>query len=126
MLRADARFSQDGGHDSLNSRFGLGSDQLLEWEVVTASGKHLVASPTENEGFYWVLSGGGGGMSPVVLSTTVRAHADFKVASTDLIFTNAGISGDEFYNVVKTFLMSLPTMADAGTWSVWKLSPGLG
>ncbi|RYP11082.1 hypothetical protein DL764_000240 [Monosporascus ibericus] len=118
------RFSQSGRHDPLTTRFGLGSDQVLEWEVVTATGKHFVASLTEKEVFYWALSGGGGTYA-AVLSTTVTAHADFKVASANPVFTNAGILDDEFYDVIKTLLMSLPTTLDAGIWSVWQLSPGL-
>lgn len=117
-------YLQGGGHGPLMSKFGLGTDQVLEWELVTANGTHLNATPTENPDLYWALSGGGGGTYGAVLSTTVRAHDDFKVAAANLTFTSTGVSDEVFYAVVKTFLMTLPAMADAGTWSVWNLMQG--
>ncbi|RYP65454.1 hypothetical protein DL769_006309 [Monosporascus sp. CRB-8-3] len=117
-------FTQGGGHGPLNSLFGLGADQVLEWEVVTAAGEHLVATPTENEDLYWALSGGGGGTYAAVLSITVRAHEDLKVSGANLNFVNTGVSEDAFYGVVKTFLTSLPALAGAGSWSTWQLGQG--
>lgn len=54
-------FTQGGGHSQLSGVYGLGADNVLEWEVVTAEGIHLVATPTKNSDLYWALSGGGGG-----------------------------------------------------------------
>ena len=48
-------YTQGGGHSALSTSFGLGADQTLEWEVVTASGKLVTASRTENEDLYWAL-----------------------------------------------------------------------
>ncbi|KAI2465784.1 hypothetical protein F4781DRAFT_435039 [Annulohypoxylon bovei var. microspora] len=42
-------FLQGVGHSTLSSTYGMGADQILEWEVVSANGTHLVASPFENE-----------------------------------------------------------------------------
>ncbi|KAI1095728.1 FAD binding domain-containing protein [Rostrohypoxylon terebratum] len=114
-------YTQGGGHGPLNSQVGLGADQVLEWEVVTAAGEHLVATPTANEDLYWALSGGGGGTYAAVLSVTLRAHENFNVSGAVLIFTNTG-SDDAFFGAVKTFLMSLPALADAGSWSSWLLA----
>lgn len=52
-------YTQGGGHSLLNSAYGMAADQVLEWEVVTTQGEHLIATPTENEDLYWALSGGG-------------------------------------------------------------------
>ncbi|KAI1185598.1 hypothetical protein F5B17DRAFT_432374, partial [Nemania serpens] len=54
-------YTQGGGHSTLASSYGLGADNVLEWEVVTVDGRHLVATPTQNADLYWALSGGGGG-----------------------------------------------------------------
>lgn len=115
-------FTQGGGHGPLNSRVGLGADQVLEWEVITAAGEHLIATPTVNDDLYWALSGGGGGTYAAVLSVTLRAHEDLKVSGANLNFTNIEGFDDVFYSVVKTFLMSLPALADAGSWSSWQLA----
>ncbi|EQL01325.1 FAD binding domain-containing protein [Ophiocordyceps sinensis CO18] len=110
-------YSQGGGLGPLSSAFGLGADQVLEWEVVLASGQHVVATPTRYKDLYWALSGGGGGPYAAVLSMTVRAHPAVKVASANLTFTDAGVSGQSFTEAVKTFLSTLPRLAEAGTWS---------
>lgn len=84
-------FSQGGGHGPLGAAYGLAADQVLEWEVVTASGEHLaLAGHGEHADLFWALSGGGGGNFAVVLSMTVRAHADGPVAGAGFSFTNPG------------------------------------
>ncbi|KAK6829556.1 FAD binding domain protein [Apiospora arundinis] len=118
-------WSQGAGHGPLNSRFGLGADQVLEWEVVTAGGRHMTASPAENSDLYWALSGGGGGTYAAVVSVTVRAHRLTVVSAATLSFTNAGVSDDTFYEAVQTYVMSLPALTQGGTWSSWLLTPGL-
>ena len=74
-------YTQGGGHGPLSSKFGLGADQVLEWEVVTATGQLLTASPTQNAELYWALCGGGGGTYGVVISMTVKLHDSLSVAA---------------------------------------------
>jgi FAD/FMN-containing dehydrogenase len=45
-------YTQGGGHSALSTSFGLGADQTLSWEVVTASGRLVTASRTENLSLY--------------------------------------------------------------------------
>ncbi|KAJ2978981.1 hypothetical protein NUW58_g7323 [Xylaria curta] len=44
-----------GGHGPLGATYGLAADNTLEFEVVTADGRHLVASPTQHSDLYWAL-----------------------------------------------------------------------
>ncbi|KAI1146821.1 FAD/FMN-containing isoamyl alcohol oxidase-like protein MreA [Nemania diffusa] len=83
-------FSQGAGHGPLGTAYGLGADQVLEWEVVTAAGNVLTASPVENGELYWALTGGGPGNYAVVLSATVRTHSDGPVSGAGFTFTNVG------------------------------------
>ncbi|KAI1357675.1 FAD/FMN-containing isoamyl alcohol oxidase-like protein MreA [Xylaria arbuscula] len=83
-------FSQGAGHGPLGTAYGLGADQVLEWEVVTAAGNVLTASPVENEELYWALTGGGPGNYAVVLSATVRTYPDGPVSGAGFTFTNVG------------------------------------
>ncbi|PQE16637.1 FAD FMN-containing isoamyl alcohol oxidase protein [Rutstroemia sp. NJR-2017a BBW] len=83
-------FTQGGGHGPLGSAYGLGADQVLEWEVVTAAGKHMSVSPVHEADLYWALSGGGAGNFAVVLSMTVRAYVDGPVAGASFSFVNNG------------------------------------
>ena len=79
-------FLQGGGHSTLSSTYGLGADQILQWEVVNANGTHLVASPSENEDLYWALSGGGGGTYGVVVCVTVKAFKDGTIGGAFLTY----------------------------------------
>ena len=53
-----------GGHSTVASTFGLGSDQVLSAQVVTADGKLVTADPSTNKDLFWAIRGGGAGMLP--------------------------------------------------------------
>lgn len=114
-------FSQGGGHGPLMSTFGLGADQVLEWELVTATGAHIVASPSQYSDLYWALSGGGGGTYGVVVSATIKAHPDIKVSAANLSFSGQNVTKKAFSSVIETWLMSSAVSSDAGTTSAWVL-----
>jgi hypothetical protein len=117
-------YTQGAGHGPLNAMYGLAADNVLEWEAVTAEGKHVVATP-ENEysDLYWALSGGGGGTYAVVLSMTVKAHLDGPVGGATLQFNSTNITSTTFWNAVEYFHELLPSfIAQPGYHSVHTLS----
>ena len=67
---------------------------MLEWEVVTANGDRIIATPLNNADMYWALTGSGSGTFGVVISMTVRAHQDGAVGGTTLSFALDEISKD--------------------------------
>jgi FAD/FMN-containing dehydrogenase len=48
-----------GGIGWLGRAYGFSSDNLVSAEVVTAEGKTVVASDSENVDLFWALRGGG-------------------------------------------------------------------
>jgi hypothetical protein len=50
-----------GGHGTLSSKYGLGSDQILSLQVVTADGEVVTADPETNPDLFFALRGGGPG-----------------------------------------------------------------
>ena len=107
-------YTQGGGHSPLSSKYGLGADQVLEWEVVTTEGKHIVASPKQHEDLFWALCGGGGGTYAVVISMTVRAHLDGVVGGASLTFSANGLSRDTYWSAFSSWQSLLPGLVDAG------------
>lgn len=114
-------YTQGAGASPLASKFGLAADQVLEWEVVTPTGKVLTATPDQNSDLYWALSGGGGGTYGVVLSMTVKLHENMPTGGATLSFTE---STDKYWDAVEVFLMSLPAIVDAGAVVYWQVIPG--
>lgn len=115
-------YTQGGGHSALSTEFGLGADQTLEFEVVTAAGKLVTASRSQNPDLFWALSGGGGGNYGVVVSMTVRAHQDTMISGAAVQFTAAGISSDTFYKAVTQFHHLLPRMIDQGVTVIYQMT----
>ncbi|TVY19102.1 FAD-linked oxidoreductase ZEB1 [Lachnellula arida] len=106
-------WAQGGGVAMLSGLYGLGADNVLEWEVVTADGEHLIATPSQNQDLYWAMSGGGGGSYAVALSMTMRVFEDGPIgrASFAISNTTAG-STDAFWEAVNTFHSNLQPILD--------------
>ena len=107
-------FTQGGGHSTLSTSFGLAADQVLEYEVVTAKGKILTASPKKNSDLYWALSGGGGGTYAVVTSMTVRAYDTGNVGGAKIQFLANSTDAETYGEIVKRFHSLAPDMVDQG------------
>jgi hypothetical protein len=111
-----------GGHGPGVSKFGLGADQALEWEVVTGTGEILIANQQTNRDLYWALSGGGGGTYGVVSSLTIKVYPDLTSSAATLSFASRGANDDAFWDVVETWQKSLPTITQNGCFAIGTIS----
>ncbi len=62
-----------GGSGWFERKLGLASDNLLSVDLVTADGRSVTGSETENPDLFWALHGGGGNFG-VATSLTFRLH----------------------------------------------------
>ncbi|OGM43517.1 hypothetical protein ABOM_008058 [Aspergillus bombycis] len=89
-----------GGHGPLSSMYGLGADTTLEFEVATADGTVVTATPdNEHSDLYWALSGGGPGNYGVVLSITAKAWPDQSFAGAAFTFVNT--NDDTYWQAIR-------------------------
>ncbi|KAJ5336689.1 hypothetical protein MYU51_005755 [Penicillium brevicompactum] len=106
-------YIQAGGHSPFGTRGGMASDNALEFEVVTADGKLVIANDYQNSDLFWALRGGGGGTFGVVVNVTVRTLPETPVLVTNLNFTTA-LGDEQFWEAVSEYHAALPALNDAG------------
>ncbi|KAK4099847.1 FAD-binding domain-containing protein [Parathielavia hyrcaniae] len=114
-----AGFTMGAGHSALSSSFGLGADQVLEYEVVTADGQIVTASPTQNSDLYWALSGGGPGTFGVVASMTVRTYPAALVGGASIALSAAYTTPEKFQQAFAALHALLPNMTDLGAHVIY-------
>ena len=65
---------QGGGLGPFDRNLGLGVDNLVQVEIVTADGQLRTANNCTNSDLFWALTGGGGGNWGVVVSTIQKVQ----------------------------------------------------
>ncbi|KAI0420780.1 FAD binding domain-containing protein [Xylaria grammica] len=76
-----------GGHSALASTYGMGADQVLSLDVVTADGRFVTADANHNKDLFFALRGGGGSTYGIVTSAIVKAHPPTPVLGSSLSFS---------------------------------------
>ncbi|KAK4233326.1 FAD binding domain-containing protein [Achaetomium macrosporum] len=109
-----AGFTMGAGHSALSTSFGLGADQVLAYEVVTANGQLVTASPSQNSDLFWALSGGGPGTYGVVVSMTVKTYPGAKIGGAGLQLSAAYTTQEKFNRALAALHALLPNMTDLG------------
>jgi hypothetical protein len=102
-----------GGHSPFSYYYGLAADNLLEMEIVTPCGKHVVLNEYTDPEYFWAVRGGGGNSWGVVMSVTYKTHP--KPSHIQVAFLQANMSTKAAYRKVYTqTLKALPGVTDAG------------
>merc|ERR550525_585606 len=80
-----------GGHGPIANWAGMGVDNILEVEIVTADGELVTANANENSDLFWALRGGGGSTFGIATKYTIRTH---KLPSGGLTKFTLWVEGD--------------------------------
>ncbi len=115
-------YTQGGGHSALSSLYGLSADNVLEWEVVTANGSQIVASPSENEDLYFALSGGGGGTYGIVISMTTKMYLDGQTGGASLAFNTSSTTLDAYWDAINALQVGIAPVVDTGAVVLYEMS----
>ncbi|PHH61185.1 hypothetical protein CDD81_708 [Ophiocordyceps australis] len=115
-------YTQGGGHSPLTSAYGMAADQALEWELITAAGQHLIATPTKNADLYWALSGGGPGTFAIVLAVTVKVYPEGPMGTAMLSFNGSTVDHETYLSAMDGWWMALPDIVDSGATVIWSVS----
>ncbi|WP_055697665.1 FAD-binding oxidoreductase [Streptomyces silaceus] len=109
-----------GGFGWLSRKYGLSIDNLLSVELVTADGRVLTASETENAELFWGLRGGGGNFGVVT-------EFEFKLYKVGPVrFASAYFSLDEGQQVLRAWRDQMAEAPDELTWACYlRLAPPL-
>lgn len=104
--------------------YGMAADQILALEVVTADGRFVTATPTENSDLFWALGGGGGGTFGIVTSVIVKVHPKIPIVTSMISFKSS--SADAYWAAIKAFWDNFPDWNDAHTYSYFWISNSTG
>ncbi|KAI7779934.1 hypothetical protein LA080_000146 [Diaporthe eres] len=115
-------YIQGGGHSPVMQLFGMGADQALALEVVTAAGEFVTATPYLNSDLYWALLGGGGGTFGIVTSAILKAHPPVPVTTSTFSFaTSINVSAETFWKGFAAYWNQMPAYNAAKTYSYWSI-----
>lgn len=104
-------FTQGGGFGPLSRRYGTAAGNVLEIEVVTASGEILVANAEQHPDLFWALRGGGGGTFGVVSKMTMRTHPMPKTLGI-AAGTIRAATDEDFRRLIRALVRFLPDLCN--------------
>lgn len=104
--------SLGSGSGWLERKLGFACDSLIRAEVVTADGRQVVASETENADLFWALRGGGGNFG-VVTAFHFRLHPIGPIVFGGLLMYPASMGG-ELLRFWRDFMLAAPDEVGSG------------
>jgi len=102
----------------------IAADHALSFEVLTPSGSFVTANEVQNRDLFWALKGGGPSTFGVVLSLTVKTHAEVPTAGIILnINWTHTLDEDVFWKGVSAFHDLSNHWVDHGIFAYFELMP---
>lgn len=97
-----------GGHSSLSPQYGLGVNNVIQFEIVTPDGELRIANAHQNQDLFWALRGGGPGFG-VLTKVTYKTHpAITSIVSLKVTATYTPLS---YRELLRIYLLLQPTLS---------------
>ncbi|KAH7414292.1 hypothetical protein DE146DRAFT_30974 [Phaeosphaeria sp. MPI-PUGE-AT-0046c] len=118
-------YIQGGGHGPLTGLHGMGADNVLAFDAVTAEGELVTASAESHPDLYWALKGGGPSSYAVVTAITVKTFPEVPTAGTIVNINSTHTNDTElFAKAFKIFHNLANHYANNGMFVYFELGPG--
>ena len=98
-------YTLGGGLGWLARKYGLATDSVIAFEVVTANGEKLRLSKTENASLLWALRGGGGGFA-IVTAMEIQLYPVANVYGGTLMYPPSLVK--EVFQRYRQWIKTLP------------------
>ncbi|KAJ1301730.1 hypothetical protein OPQ81_008963 [Rhizoctonia solani] len=115
-------FPLGGGYSLLSSSLGLGLNNIVELELVTADGQLRKVNECSDPDLFWAVRGGGGGTWGVTTKVTYKTHprSELHVASFNVLTSN--MTDAVARETITRWVKLAPTLGDLGVGGVSDLS----
>lgn len=127
-----------GGHGPVSAYYGMGADQVLEMEVVTADGVLRVVNEKSDPDLFWALRGvsgpqisilssantsqGGASNFAVIISVTMKAYDILPYTEYQYSY-NTTAKTDTFWSMAAYFHTQLPRLVKSGLMGYFWVTP---
>ena len=111
-----------GAHSPISSWYGMGADQVLEMEVVTADGEYRIINEKAYPELFWAMRGGGGSTYAIMLSATVKAYPRLPTVTYSFAF-NTSANSQTYWEMVGYFHSQIPSMSEKGAMGYYYIVP---
>ncbi|KAL8812484.1 MAG: hypothetical protein Q9223_007279 [Gallowayella weberi] len=111
-----------GGHSPISGSYGLGADNVLEFEIVTPSGDVKIVNPCSSPDLFFAFRGGGGSTFGVILSATLRAVPIPSMTWSHFEFAQNSSSREPFWQAAAYYHSQLPKLVKSGLMGYYNIS----
>ncbi|KAF2748158.1 FAD/FMN-containing isoamyl alcohol oxidase-like protein MreA [Sporormia fimetaria CBS 119925] len=120
-------YIQGGGHGPLSGIYGMGADNVLSFDVITAKGEYVTANSDENSDLFWALKGGGPSTFGVVTSITAKTFPEIPTAATILDINSTHTTDPAVFNEGVRIFHNLANMyTEHDMFVYFEVGPGPG
>lgn len=96
----------------------MAADQILGFQVVTASGNFITVTESRNGDLFSALKGGGGGTFAIVTSIIIRVYPKLPGTVSNFGFRLSGnVTEELFFKGMRAYWDNFIRFTEAGTWS---------